>query len=416
MPENLCYAQSGGVTAVINTSAAAVISAASAHSQIGRVFAAKNGILGVLHEELIETWRENKTEQSLLSQTPGGAFGSCRVKLPPPEKDAEIYRRLMAVFRAHRIRYFLYNGGNDSADTALKLSAAGKRHGWELCCIGIPKTIDNDLSATDSCPGFGSAAKYIAVSAAETARDVASMARTSTKVFILEVMGRNAGWLAAAGGLAAEEDGGAVLVVPPETPFRRAHFAAALRRRVRRCGYAVVVVSEGARDGRGNFLSAAKTKDAFSHPQLGGVALYFAAIAQDAGFKCHWSVADYLQRSARHIASETDAAHATALGAAAVRLAAEGKNGTAPVIRRLAGDSYRWKVETAPLKNIANRERALPAGFYDRENYRITPACRRYLSPLIRGEAPSVYGKNGLPRHARLKNILAPKKLPLWRA
>ena len=412
---NLCYAQSGGVTAVINTSAAAVISAAAAEPAIGRVFAAKNGVLGVLHEELAQTWRESKTELAALAQTPGGAFGSCRVKLPILSENPNIYRRLMAVLRAHNIRYFLYNGGNDSADTALKLSAAGKAHGWDLICIGIPKTIDNDLSGTDSCPGFGSAAKYIAVSVSETMLDLMSMARTSTKVFVLEVMGRNAGWLAAAAGLVAEEDGGALLILPPEAPFRRAHFTAALRRRVKKFGCAAVVVSEGVRDGRGEFLSAATTKDAFSHLQLGGVAPRIAEIAKDAGYKCHWAVADYMQRAARHIASAADAKHAAALGAAAVKLAVAEKNGTAPVILRNPGAAYRWKVGTAPLETIANRERKLPANFYEREDYRITPACRRYLAPLICGEAYPNYGKNGLPRYARLKNILAQKKLPPWR-
>ena len=412
---NLCYAQSGGVTAVINESAAAAIAAATAEPKIGRVFAAKNGVLGVLHEELVQTWRENKTAMKMLAKTPGGAFGSCRVKLPEVSKNPNIYSRLMAVFRAHNIRYFLYNGGNDSADTALKLSAAGKTHGWDLVCVGIPKTIDNDLSETDSCPGFGSAAKYIAVSAAETALDLMSMARTSTKVFVLEVMGRNAGWLAAAAGLAAGEDGGNIMILPPETPFRRARFTAALRRRVQKFGCAVVVVSEGLRDGRGEFLSAAQTKDAFSHRQLGGVAPRIAEIAQAAGYKCHWAVADYMQRAARHAASQTDAEHTKAAGAAAVKLALAGQNGMAPVIRRLADEPYRWKTAPARLKNIANRERTLPAGFYDSEHYRITSACRRYLAPLVRGEAYPEYGKNGLPRYARLKNILAPKKLPPWR-
>ncbi|MBE8159020.1 MAG: 6-phosphofructokinase, partial [Betaproteobacteria bacterium] len=412
------YAQSGGVTAVINTTAAAVIAAAAAEPAVGRVFAAKNGVLGVLHEELAQTWRESKTTLAALAETPGGAFGSCRVKLPALSDNPNIYRRLMAVFRAHKIRYFLYNGGNDSADTALKLSAAGKLHGWDLVCVGIPKTIDNDLSATDSCPGFGSAAKYIAVSIAETTLDLMSMARTSTKVFVLEVMGRNAGWLAAAAGLAAEEDGGALLILPPEAPFRRAHFAATLRRRVQKFGYAVVAVSEGARDGRGEFLAAAQSKDAFSHRQLGGVAPKIAEIAKELGYKSHWAVADYMQRAARHIASQTDAEHAAALGAAAVKLAVAGKNGMAPIIRRRAGAAYRgiyrWSVGAAPLESIANRERNLPAEYYEREHYRITPACRRYLAPLIRGEAHPKYGKNGLPAYARLKNILAKKKLPPW--
>ena len=412
MKINLCYAQSGGVTAVINVSAAAVLDAADAHPGVGKVYAAKNGILGLLREELAETWRETKSSRALLAQTPGGAFGSCRVKLPAVRENPELYRRLFAVCRARDIRGFLYNGGNDSADTALKLSAAAKVFGEPLAAIGIPKTIDNDLAASDSCPGFGSAAKYIAVSVAEAALDVESMARTSTKVFILEVMGRNAGWLAAAAGLSEREE---LLIVPPEAAFRRAHFVAALRRRVKECGFAVVVVSEGARDSRGEFLSAAKSADAFAHRQLGGVAPHIAEIVRDAGFKCHWGVADYLQRSARHLASQTDFAHAAALGRAAVRLAADGENAAMPVIRRLSDSPYRWKVETAQLQAVANRERKLPAHFYNRETYRITPACRRYLAPLIRGEAGSVYGKNGLPLRARLKNILARKKLPPWK-
>ncbi|MGI9296346.1 MAG: 6-phosphofructokinase [Gammaproteobacteria bacterium] len=408
---NLCYAQSGGVTAVINVSAAAVLDAADADPRIGKVYAARNGILGILHEDLIETWRENKTARARLAQTPGGAFGSCRVKLPPPRDNPELYRRLFAVCREWNIRYFLYNGGNDSADTALKLSAAAKEFGFPLATVGVPKTIDNDLAASDSCPGFGSAAKYIAVGIAEAALDVASMARTSTKVFVLEVMGRNAGWLAAAAALSGREE---LLVLPPEAPFRRDHFVAALRRRVQQYGFAVVAVSEGVRDLRGKFLAAAKTADAFAHRQLGGVAPHIAAIVQNAGFKCHWGVADYLQRAARHLASQTDVAHADALGRAAVRLAAAGENAVMPVIRRLSDSPYRWKVATARLKNIANRERKLPANFYDRETYRITPACRRYLAPLICGEEYPAYGKDGLPLYAGLKNIGARKKLPPW--
>ena len=413
MKANLCYAQSGGVTAVINTSAAAVIDAAANNRNIGRVYAAKNGILGVLQEELAETWRETPQTRARLAFTPGGAFGSCRYKLPSPADNIAPHRRLMDVFRAHNIKYFLYNGGNDSADTALKLSAASKMLDWPLTTVGIPKTIDNDLAATDCCPGFGSAAKYVAVSVAETTFDVASMSRTSTKVFILEVMGRHAGWLASAAGLS--DDFGALMVIPPETPFRRAHFVKVLRKRVKQCGFAVVVVSEGARDTNGQFLSASESADAFAHQQLGGAAPQIAAIVKDAGFKCHWSVADYLQRAARHIASKTDSEQAWALGAAAVKLAVQGKNASMPVIRRTSDSPYRWKVETAALKNIANRERKMPATFYNPETYRITAACRRYLSPLIAGESPPTFGKDGLPQYARPANILTRKMLPTWR-
>ncbi|MGU9950928.1 MAG: 6-phosphofructokinase [Gammaproteobacteria bacterium WSBS_2016_MAG_OTU1] len=408
---NLCYAQSGGVTAVINTTAAAVINAADKNPNIGRVFAAKNGILGVLNEELIQTWRENKTTAAQLANTPGGAFGSCRVKLPPPEKDLSTYKRLMEVFAAHNIRYFLYNGGNDSADTTMKLATAAAMLNSPLVAVGIPKTIDNDLAMTDTCPGFGSAAKYIAVSVAETALDVASMARTSTKVFVLEVMGRNAGWLAAAAGLAIEDS--SLMILPPEAPFRRAHFITAMRRRIRQHGFVVIVVSEGVRDRLGNFLSANKTADAFAHQQLGGVAPKIAEIAENTGYKCHWATADYLQRSARHIASATDVAQAAALGEAAVELAISGQNATMPIIRRLKNKPYRWEIATAKLQTIANLERKMPTNFYDADNYQITADCRLYLSPLIAGESYPPYAANGLPKYARRKNILAAKKLPV---
>jgi len=409
---NLCYAQSGGVTAVINASAAGVIEAANQSGAIGRVYAAKNGVLGVLNEELIETWREDELTLARLAKTPGGAFGSCRVKLPHPDDDAALYDRVFAVFDAHKIRYFLYNGGNDSADTAMKLSLAAKTRGVNLTAVGIPKTIDNDLAITDVCPGFGSVAKYVAVSVAEVTLDLQSMSRSSTKVFVLEVMGRHAGWIAAAAGLAFDADGGAALILPPEWRFRRDHFVAALQAMVKRRGYAVVVVSEGIRDASGEFITASARADAFAHKQLGGVAKYIADIASDAGYKCHWSVADYLQRSARHIASQTDVDQARALGAAAVQLALDGKNATIPVIKRIADEPYEWTVATADLKDVANAERQLPAEFYEPEHYRITAACRRYLAPLIRGEAYPDYDDNGLPLYARPRNVLAAPKLP----
>ena len=368
----MCYAQSGGVTAVINATAAAVLDAAEANPNIGRVFAAKNGILGVLEEEYIQTWRETKTSRALLPQTPGGAFGSCRIKLPPPPnakssaKELAVYRRIVDSFSAHDIGHFLYNGGNDSADTAQKIAAAARWFGVSLSVAGIPKTIDNDLAATDSCPGFGSAAKYIAVSVAETALDVASMARTSTKVFVLEVMGRNAGWLAAAAGLAIKDS--SLMILPPENLFRRAHFISALRRRVREHGYVSVVVAEGLRDGRGNLMSAAESADAFSHRQLGGVASRVAEVAQSAGYKCHWAVADYLQRAAAHIASATDVSQAAALGRAAVSLVASGKSGKMPVIKRVSDSPYRWRVDIADLKKVANVERRLPSNYLRQRN------------------------------------------------
>ena len=408
---NICYAQSGGVTAVINATAAAIIREAKRHPAVDRVYAGRNGILGVLREELYETWHESKTQIDALSHTPGGAFGSCRHKLPDPRKDLAPYRRLLEVCRAHQIGALLYNGGNDSADTSLKIAAAMKTLGGDLTCIGVPKTIDNDLPATDCCPGFGSVAKYVAVSVMETTRDLAAMAATSTKVFILEVMGRHAGWIAAAAGLAAEQNA-PLMILFPEVPFNRPAFAAALAKRVQAHGYAVVVVSEGLRDANGNFLAAAAGSDSFSHRQLGGVAPHIAAeVSQELGHKCHWAVADYMQRSARHIASATDLRHAEAVGQAAVRLAARGANGIMPVIWRVSDDPYKWELGEVPIKKIANRERKLPANFISADKYSITPACRRYLAPLVRGEAPPPY-KNGLPVMANLKNKLTSRKLP----
>ncbi len=414
---NVCYAQSGGVTAVINASAAAVADAVRGEKRLGKLYAARNGILGVLREELIETWRAPQQIWRQLRHTPGGAFGSCRVKLPPHTDAPQTYARLFAVFRAHDIGAFLYNGGNDSADTALKIMRAARAVNAPLAVAAIPKTIDNDLAQTDASPGFGSAAKYIAVTVAETTLDLAAMAETSTKVFILEVMGRHAGWLAAAGGLAAK-DGARHLIVFPEIPFSRARFIAAVKKKVCAGGYVVVVASEGARDEGGRFLSAGGS-DAFAHRQLGGVAPLLAEmIRADAGLKCHWAVADYAQRSARHLASLADLRHTRALAAAAVGYAAAGKSGLMPVLRRLPNvnnannAAVKWEVKAAPLSKIANKERKMPRGFISRDGFFITARCRRYLSPLIKGEESPPYGGDGLPIYARPQWQLAKKRLP----
>ena len=417
MRRNLCYAQSGGVTAVINATAAGVFAAARRAPQVGKILAARNGILGVLHEEILEAWRESPAELRALTHTPGGAFGSCRVKIPALDdpKGEAVYRRVFDVFRAHNIGYFVYNGGNDSADTTFKLAATARRMGEPVECVGAPKTIDNDLAATDNCPGFGSAAKYVAVSVSEAALDVESMHRTSTKVFILEVMGRNAGWLAAAAGLPERLNAGAGMILFPEIAFDRARFAAAVAARVRRNGYAVITASEGLRDGGGGFLSAADSADAFAHRQLGGVAPRLAAmIGEDLNLKCHWGVADYLQRAARHVASGTDVRQAVALGEAAAKLAVGGRGGTMAVLERTSDSPYRWRVGAADLSRAANREKKMPRRFITREGYGITAECRRYLSPLIRGEAFPPFGRDGLPRTAKLKNVLARRKLPKW--
>jgi 6-phosphofructokinase len=410
----LLYAQSGGVTAVINASAAAVITTARAAKV--PVLAARNGILGALREDLIDTTRESRAAIAAIRHTPGGAFGSCRYKLKSLEHDRAQYERLIAVFKAHDIRWFLYNGGNDSADTALKISRIGADLGYAVNVIGVPKTVDNDLAVTDCCPGFGSVAKYIAVSVAEASLDVASMCETSTKVFIIEVMGRHAGWIAAAGGLAARHAGDPPhLILFPEIAFDEAQFLKRVRATVQRVGYCTVVASEGLKNADGHFLAEAGTRDAFGHEQLGGVAPYLAELVQRSlGYKYHWALPDYLQRSARHLASKTDADQAWAVGAAAVDYALAGRNAVMPVIVRTSDSPYRWKIEAVPLAKIANREKKLPKSFISRDGYAITAAARRYLEPLIRGEAPLPYARDGLPAYVRLKNVPVRKKLPRW--
>ncbi|GAB3734565.1 6-phosphofructokinase [Luteimonas pelagia] len=396
----LLYAQSGGVTAVINATAAAVIEAAKARGV--RVLAARNGILGALREELVDASRLPAATVRGLAHTPGGAFGSCRVKLKSLEADRARYERLLAVFQAHDVRYFLYNGGNDSADTALKVARLAEESGYPLTCVGVPKTVDNDLAVTDCCPGFGSAAKYTAVSVREAALDVAAMADTSTKVFVYEAMGRHAGWLAAAAGLAGEgPDDAPHLILFPERAYDEAAFLEKVRSVVARVGYCVVVASEGIRTADGRFVAdAGAGSDAFGHTQLGGVAAHLAGRVKDVlGLKVHWTLPDYLQRSARHIASKVDFDQACAVGRKAVEYALAGRNGVMPVIARTSDRPYRWKIEAAPLAKIANHEKTMPAGFIRRDGLGITPAARRYLSPLIRGEAYPPYGTDGLPKY-----------------
>jgi len=409
----LLYAQSGGVTAVINATASAVIQAARARRV--RVLAARNGILGALRDDLVDTTRVPMADIRALAHTPGGAFGSCRVKLKSLEEDRAKYEALIEVFRRHDVRWFLYNGGNDSADTALKVSRLAREFDYPLTCVGVPKTVDNDLAVTDCCPGFGSAAKYTAVSVREAALDVAAMADTSTKVFVYEAMGRHAGWLAAAAGLAGNgPDEAPHLILFPERAYDEAAFLAQVTRVVERVGYCVVVASEGIRTADGRFVAdAGAGKDAFGHTQLGGVASHLAARVKDAlGYKVHWTLPDYLQRSARHIASKTDLDQAIAVGRKAVEYALAGRNAVMPVIVRTSDKPYRWKVEPAPLEKIANREKTMPAGFIRRDGFGITAAARRYLEPLIRGEAPPPYGADGLPRYVTLAHARAQPARP----
>ena len=411
--QNAFYAQSGGVTAVINASACGVIETARANSsRIGKVYAGRNGIIGALQEELIDTSRESAAAIRALRHTPAGAFGSCRYKLKSMEENRAEYERLMEVFRAHDIGYFFYNGGGDSADTCLKVSRLSATMGYPVKAIHIPKTVDNDLPLTDNCPGFGSVAKYIAISTREAALDVASMCETSTKVFILEVMGRHAGWIAAAGGLAAERRGDAPhIILFPEVSFDRKKFMDRVKRTVKQKGYCGIVASEGTRDADGSFLADAGTRDAFGHAQLGGVAPTLAEmIRAKLGYKDHWAVADYLQRAARHIASATDVEQAYAVGKAGVEMALAGKNAVMPAIVRGKGKRYSWKIGEAPLEKVANVEKMMPRHYITRDGFNITQAARDYLAPLVAGEDYPPY-KGGLPQYAALKNELAPRKL-----
>jgi ATP-dependent phosphofructokinase / diphosphate-dependent phosphofructokinase len=410
--KNAFYAQSGGVSAVINASACGVLQTARQHSgEIGKVYAGRNGIVGALTEDLIDTSVESEAAIAALKHTPGAAFGSCRYKLASIQHHRAQYDRLIEVFHAHDIGFFFYNGGGDSQDTAYKVSLIGTERAYPIVCVGIPKTVDNDLPITDCSPGFGSAAKYVATSIREAAFDVASMSRTSTKVFALEVMGRHAGWTTAACALAAEEEGGAPqILLLPEVAFDEERFLVKVEEALTRYGHCVIAVSEGVKGPDGEFLSAAG-EDAFGHAQLGGVApLITNLISAKLGCKCHWAAPDYLQRSARHIASETDVQQAYAVGRAAVEFAIAGRSAVMPAIRRLSDAPYRWDIIEAPLSEVANQEKLLPPDFISADGFGITKAARRYLAPLIVGEAYPPF-KNGLPDYVKLQNAAAPKKL-----
>jgi len=411
-PKNAFYAQSGGVTAVINASACGVLQTARKHPEkIGKVYAGRHGIIGALTEDLVDTSLESEATIRALKHTPGAAFGSCRYKLGSIQEHRAQYERLIEVFRAHDIGFFFYNGGGDSQDTTYKVSQVGAALGYPIVCIGIPKTVDNDLPITDCSPGFGSVAKYVATSIREAAFDLASMSRTSTKVFALEVMGRHAGWATAACALAQQDGDAPHILLLPEVAFNEERFLAKVEQVMERYGHCVIAVSEGVRRPDGEFLSVSGVKDAFGHAQLGGVAQVITnLIMSKFGCKCHWAVPDYLQRSARHIASATDLQHAYAVGRAAVEFAIAGSTAVMMAIRRLSDWPYRWDITAAPLADVANQEKLLPADFISADGFGITEAARRYLAPLVVGEAHPPF-RNGLPEYVKLQNATVPKRL-----
>ena len=413
MKKNAFYAQSGGVTSVINASASAVILEARESSKIDKVYAGKNGILGALREDLIDTSKESKRFIESLQLRPGGVFGSCRYKLKGIDENLKEYERLIEVFKAHNIGYFFYNGGNDSADTALKISQISNKLNYPLQCIAIPKTVDNDLAVTDCCPGFGSVAKYVVTSTIEAALDVESMHESSTKVFILEVMGRHAGWIAGSSCLAQNSHPGAPhIILLPEVSFNQAKFLAKVKETVKKNGFCVIVASEGIRNSKGKFLAESDSKDAFGHSQLGGVAPRLGdLINKKLKLKNHWAVADYLQRSATHLSSGTDRAHAYEVGKKAVQYALEGLNGVMPVIKRKSSMPYKWEVVSAPLTKIANIEKKLPAGFISKDGFGMTKKAHSYFQPLIEGKITEVKNTNYLAG----KMKMVPKKLKAWR-
>jgi 6-phosphofructokinase 1 len=411
--KNIFYAQSGGATAVINTTACGLIQAARQQTdRVGKVYAGQNGIVGALTENLIDTTFESDEAIAALYHTPASAFGSCRYKLKSLEENHAEYQRLIDVFAAHNIGYFFYNGGNDSQDTTHKISQMSEKMGYPLICIGLPKTIDNDLPFTDACPGFGSAAKYVAISIREASMDVAGMSTTSTKIFVLEVMGRHAGWIAAAAGLAAEQEGDPPhIILFPETPFEVGRFVARVDESVKKNGFCSIVVSEGLKTRDGEFLSNSGLVDAFGHAQLGGVAPVIAhLVKRELGHKCHWAVSDYLQRAARHVASQTDVEQAYALGKAGIAFALAGKKDVMLTLERVQASPYRWEIGSVPLSKVANVEHKMPAEFLDADGFHITQACRDYLLPLIQGESYPPY-QQGLPHYVTLKNVLTARRL-----
>ena len=413
MKGNIFYAQSGGVTPVINATAAGVIAGYLKNKKVfGKLYIGKNGILGALKEELIDVNNENTKELDLLKYTPGGAFGSCRLKLKDFKKSKKDFDRIYDVFKAHNIRYFLYNGGGDSQDTTNKISKYFSNQKYPLVCLGLPKTIDNDLPVTYTCPGFGSVAKYIATSTLEASLDVMSMSQTSTKVFILEVMGRHSGWLAASSGvIKSNQSDPPHIILFPERKFDKTEFLKKVKNAVSKYSYCVVVASEGIQDKKGKFISDSGEKDSFGHAQLGGVAPMLSnMIMNNLKLKVHWAVSDYLQRAARHISSSVDVDQAYKLGTESVELAKKNITDVMLTIEKKKSSKFKWSIGTTKLDNVANIEKKLPKNYIKSNGYEITAACKKYISNLIEGESFPIF-KNGYPLYAKMKCKLIKKKL-----
>tara|TARA_Y100000766_G_scaffold285136_1_gene306621 strand:+ start:3221 stop:4444 length:1224 start_codon:yes stop_codon:yes gene_type:complete len=404
--KNAFYAQSGGVTSVINSSAFGLFSELKEKVPEANIYVGKNGIVGLIDNEVYDLSKSKKPLELLLD-SPGGMFGSCRYKLPEKE-DEKFYQDLFKQLDKYSIGHFFYNGGNDSADTCYKISEAAKKLNYSLNAIAIPKTIDNDLAITDNCPGFGSVAKYIATSVKEASLDIKSMCKTSTKVFILEVMGRHAGWIAAAAELANDDENTYVhKILIPEIPLNEEAFLAGVQKDVEEFGYSVIVASEGLKNQNGKFYSASDKKDSFGHNQLGGLAPKLAnLIDKNLNYKYHWSVSDYLQRSARHISSKTDIEQAISVGKAAANMALNNKNGFMPVICRDSNSPYSWSIKESELMHIANKEKTIPANFISEDGFRISQNGVDYLKPLTIGESYPKY-RDGIPVYEQLDLHLA---------
>ena len=397
---NALYIQSGGMTSVLNNAAYTIIKTIQKYpKKIGKLYAGIYGIVGVLEDNLLDISTLSEIQIENIKNSPGGVFGTSRYKIKSINEDFAIYETLVNIFIKYNIHYIFYNGGNDSVDTALKLSKITKKFDYKLYCIAVPKTIDNDIACTDVSPGFGSAAKYIATSMYEASIDLKSMCKTSTKVFIMEIMGRHAGWLTAASAVWKNNDSDPPhICLLPEIPFNQERFLKLVTNSVNKYGYCSIAVSEGLKDETHKFISHKNTNDTFGHTQLGGVSSVLANIIQiNLGYKCHYAIPDYLQRAAKHLCSKLDIEIANAVGKAAVEFAIQQKNNVMPCIKKIQTNPYLYEIECISLDNIANVEKKMPLNFIDKENLTITSECKEYILPFVSGEVFPKYSENGKP-------------------